>query len=78
MSEHKLKPTPKGISVGGTNTSEGFIPYARSPSGIDCPCKIVVVNGKPVMAGHDHLPVPLRDESGDIVYALPGGASWIP
>lgn len=66
--------------VEGVMTSEGVIPFALTPSGIRCPCRVVVVDRAPLLrkVGRDYVPVPLRNKAGKIVYALPGGKSWIP
>lgn len=63
-------------SKGGTQTAEGFIPYVQTPSGIDCDVKILLRDGRPV-TNKDGLPFPLR-KNGWLVYALPGGGSWMP
>ncbi len=56
--------------IGGTKTTEGFIPYAKHPSGIECPVKIAVIRP-------DQLPAPLRDKKWRLIYALPGGGEWV-
>ena len=59
----------------GTMTSEGLIKHKKHPEGFDMPVKLAVKQGG-VKTMLEFQP-PLRDEKGKLIYALPGGGSFV-
>lgn len=60
---------------GGTMTSEGFIKHKLHPDGFEMPVKLDVKKGgvKTML----EYQAPLRDEHRKLIYALPGGGSFV-
>jgi hypothetical protein len=59
--------------IGGTMTTEGFIPYARIGL-IDCPVRLVI-SPKATIADMKNLQQPMRDLNNVLLYATPGGGT---
>lgn len=58
-----------------TETSEGVIPHRRH-RGMDCPVALQTWTdneGRPRLSTKGGLPIPEKDASGALLFALPGG-----
>ncbi len=60
---------------GGTMTSEGMIKHKQHPDGFEMPVRLAVRNGG-VKTMLEFQP-PMRDADGRLIYALPGGGSFV-
>ena len=70
---------PKTLK-GGTMTSEGYIPHAKLGN-LDCPVRIATktvdyLEGR-IADTKGWYPKPMRAVTGQLVFAVPGGRSWI-
>ena len=60
---------------GGTMTSEGRIDHKWNPAGFAMPVKLVVDHSSIKKLLRPQVPV--RDDAGNIVFALPGGGEYV-